>query len=122
MSRNHGGARNRPSRHADHGRASWSARSARASPPCCGNLLQRTFSHAENLPPELGCHEDESLAIHGTPLGGATLLHMCIDYGEMEIAQWLLHRGIDVNVCAATDADGFGGHTPIFSAVVSFAS
>jgi hypothetical protein len=46
---------------------------------------------------------------------------MCIDYGELEIAQWLLDRGMDVNVRAATDTDGFGGHTPIFSAVVSFA-
>jgi len=36
---------------------------------------------------------------------------MCIDYGEMEIAQWLLDRGMDANVRAATDADGFGGHT-----------
>jgi hypothetical protein len=82
------------------------------------HLLRRTFSHAEIYPRELGCHED---GVHGTPLGGATLLHMCIDYGELEIARWLLDRGMDVNVRAAIDADGFGGHTPIFSAVVSFA-
>ena len=83
--------------------------------------LQRTFSHREIYPPELGCHADEWLAVHGTPLGGATLLHLCIDYGELETARWLLDRGMDVNVRAAIDTNGFGGHTPIFSAVVSYA-
>jgi hypothetical protein len=85
------------------------------------HLLRRTFSHAEIYPPELGCHHDESLGVHGTPFDGTTLLHMSIDYGELEIAQWLLDRGMDANVRAATDADGFGGHTPLFSAVVSYA-
>ena len=81
-------------------------------------LLRRTFSHEEIYPPELGCH-DEVLATHGTPLAGATLLHMCVDYGEMEIARWLLERGMDVNARAAVDADGFGGHTALFATVVS---
>lgn len=85
------------------------------------DLLRRTFSHAELFPPELGCGSDGSLAFVGTPLGGATLLHMCVDYGELEIAEWLLDHGMDVNVRAETDADGFGGHTPLFSAVVSYA-
>jgi hypothetical protein len=58
--------------------------------------------------------------VQGTPLGGATLLHMCVDYGELEIATWLLDHGMDVNVRAAVDTDGFGGHTPLFSAVVSW--
>src|SRR5207247_10461503 len=44
-------------------------------------LLRRTFAHAEIYPPALGCH-DEVLATHGTPLGGATLLHMSVDYDE----------------------------------------
>ena len=82
-------------------------------------LLRRTFAYADIYPPELGCGEGDG--VHGTPLDGATLLHMCIDYGELEIFQWLLDRGMDVNVRAAADADGFGGHTPIFSAVVSYA-
>jgi hypothetical protein len=81
-------------------------------------LLRRTFTHEEIYPPEMGCH-DEVLATHGTPLGGATLLHMCIDYDEMEIAHWLLDRGMDVNARAATTADGFGGHTALFATVVS---
>ena len=81
-------------------------------------LLQRTFTHEEIYPPEVGCH-DEVLATQGTPLGGATLLHMCVDYEEMEIARWLLDHGMDPNTTAAVDANGFGGHTALFATVVS---
>jgi ankyrin repeat protein len=55
----------------------------------------------------------------GTALAGATLLHMCVDYDEMEIARWLLERGMNVDAKAAVDADGFGGHTALFATVVS---
>jgi Ankyrin repeat len=82
-------------------------------------LFSRTFSHHEIFPPELGCHADESLALHGTPLAGATLLHMCVDYDELEIARWIIERGADVNARAAVDLEGFGGHTPLFGCVVS---
>jgi hypothetical protein len=81
-------------------------------------LLRQTFRHEEIYPPELGCH-DEVLATHGTPLAGTTLLHMCVDYDELEIARWLIEHGMDVNIRAEVDADGFGGHTPLFSTVVS---
>jgi Ankyrin repeat len=81
-------------------------------------LLQRTFTHEEIYPPELGCH-DEVLATQGTPLAGTTLLHLCADYDEIEIARRLLERGMDPNVKAAVDADGFGGHTALFATVVS---
>jgi hypothetical protein len=81
-------------------------------------LLRRTFAHEDIYPPALGCH-DEVLATHGTPLAGATLLHLCVDYDEFEIARWLLERGMDVNSRAAVGADGFGGHTAIFATVVS---
>ena len=81
-------------------------------------LLRKTFTHEEIYPPELGCH-DEVLATHGTPLAGATLLHMCVDYDELEIARWLLEHGMDVDARAAVDPDGFGGHTALFATVVS---
>jgi ankyrin repeat protein len=81
-------------------------------------LLQRTFTYEEIFPPALGCHDDP-LATQGTPLAGTTLLHMCVDYDEMEIAQWLLARGMDVDARAAVDAEGFGGHTALFATVVS---
>lgn len=81
-------------------------------------LLHRRFSHEEIYPPELGCH-DEVLATQGTPLTGTTLLHMCVDYDELEIARWLLTRGMDPNIKARVDKDGFGGHTALFATVVS---
>jgi hypothetical protein len=81
-------------------------------------LLRKTFTHEEIYPPELGCH-DQVLATHGTPLAGATLLHMCVDYDELEIARWLLEHGMDVDARAAVDADSFGGHTALFATVVS---
>ncbi|MGH7720545.1 MAG: ankyrin repeat domain-containing protein [Gemmatimonadaceae bacterium] len=82
-------------------------------------LLTRTFSHREIYPPEVGCDADESLALHGTPLAGATLLHLCVDNDEIGIARWLIERGADVNATAEVDAEGFGGHTPLFGCVVS---
>lgn len=81
-------------------------------------LLKRTFRFPEIYPPELECH-DEVQATHGTPLAGATLLHICADYDEIEIARWLLDRGMNVDERAAIDSDGFGGHTALFSTVVS---
>jgi hypothetical protein len=81
-------------------------------------LLKRRFAFDEVFLPELGCH-DEVLATHGTPLGGTTLLHVCVDYDEIEIARWLLEQGVDVNERALVDAEGFGGHTALFSTVVS---
>jgi hypothetical protein len=82
-------------------------------------LLSRRFSHREIYPPEMGCHEDASLALHGTPIAGGTLLHLCVDYDEIEIAQWLIAKGADVDAPALVDAEGWGGHTPLFGCVVS---
>jgi hypothetical protein len=82
-------------------------------------MLGRTFSHEEIYPPALGCSADHSYALHGTPLAGTTLLHICVDFDEIEIARWLIERGADVNTRAAIDADGFGGHTALFGCVVS---
>jgi hypothetical protein len=85
------------------------------------DLLTRTFAHADIYPPSLKCHAEEWLAGHGTPLAGSTLLHMCVDYDEIEIARWLLERGMPVDAKAAVDGDGFGGHTALFGCVVSYA-
>jgi hypothetical protein len=82
-------------------------------------LLSKTFTHEEIYPPALGCHDDHSLALHGTELAGATLLHLSVDTYEIEIARWMLARGADVNVRAAVDDEGFGGHTALFACVVT---
>ena len=81
------------------------------------SLLHRTFSSREIFPPELGCGDEW---LPRTTLEGVTLLHLCVEFDEMEIAEWLLDRGMDANVKAAVDLDGFGGHTALFHAVVSF--
>jgi hypothetical protein len=84
-------------------------------------LTQHRFTSREIYPPELGCAEDGNSGMHGTPLAGTTLLHLAIDFDEQEIFDLLLAHGADVNARAAVDADGFGGHTPLFNAVVSTA-
>jgi hypothetical protein len=83
------------------------------------DLLTRTFSHREIYPPELGCHADESLALHGTPVAGTSLLHLCAEFVEVEAARWLLGQGMDPNARAAVDDEGFGGHTALFGCVVT---
>ena len=83
------------------------------------DLFTRTFSHHEIYPLALGCHADPTLALHGTPLDGTTLLHLCVDNDELELARWMLDRGADPNARAAVDSDGFGGHTALFGCVVS---
>ena len=81
-------------------------------------LLYRTFAHEVIYPPEMGCG-DPLDATTGTPLGGATLLHMCVEYDEIEIGRWLLSKGADPNAKARVGKSGFGGYTPLFNTVVS---
>jgi hypothetical protein len=82
-------------------------------------LPTRTFSLAEIYPPAMGCGPDLSFGLHGTPLDGTTLLHISVEFDEIEIARWLIEHGADVNAPAEIDADGFGGHTPLFGCVVN---
>ncbi|HEY4206113.1 MAG TPA: hypothetical protein VGM31_04835 [Puia sp.] len=82
-------------------------------------LIHRRFRYREIYPPELGCADDGRSGLHGTPIDGTTLLHLSIDFDEREIFDWLLEQGADVNAPATTDDEGFGGHTPLFNAIVS---
>ncbi|MGH7713740.1 MAG: ankyrin repeat domain-containing protein, partial [Gemmatimonadaceae bacterium] len=54
-------------------------------------LLRRTFSYAEIMPPELKCRQPEpgsyDEGLPRTPLAGATLLHACVEFEEIAIAQ-----------------------------------
>lgn len=83
------------------------------------SLFTRTFSHREIYPLALGCSEDETFALHGTPLAGGTLLHLCVDYDEFDVAEWALAKGAQADTPAAIDEDGFGGHTALFGTIVS---
>ena len=82
-------------------------------------FVNGTYRLDEIYPRSMGCSEDPSYGLHGTPLNGAGLLHMAIDYDEVEIGRWLLDHGADVNLRAEVDSDGFGGQTPLFHAVVN---
>ena len=83
------------------------------------HLIMQRFSLLEIYPPELGCAKDGRSGMHWTPIDGTTLLHLAIDFDEAEIVDLLLENGADVNACGNIDAHGFGGHTPIYNAVVS---
>jgi hypothetical protein len=82
-------------------------------------LIDRHFSLLEIYPPELGCPKDGKSGMHWTPIDGTTLLHLAIDFDEEDIFDMLLAERADVNARARVDTDGFGGHTPIYNAVVS---
>jgi hypothetical protein len=84
-------------------------------------LIHRRFSYHEIYPTELGCADDFISGLHGTPIDGTTLLHLSIDFDEQEIFDWLLEQGADVNAAAIIDKEEFGGHTPLFNAIVSCA-
>jgi hypothetical protein len=84
-------------------------------------LIHRRFTHREIYPLEMGCSDNLLYGLHGTPIDGTTLLHLSIDFDELEIFDWLLSQGADVNAAALVDKEGFGGHTPLFNALVSCA-
>jgi hypothetical protein len=67
-------------------------------------------------------HRHVSLVSAFTPLLDATLLHVAAEYGHLEAAKTLIAKGADVNARAGFDAQGLGGHTPIFHVVNSNAN
>jgi ankyrin repeat protein len=83
------------------------------------SLLEHRFFECEIFPADLGIKPGDGL--HVTPVAGSTLLHLAIEYDDFDVARWLIDRGADVNAKTAIDADGFGGHTPLFHTVVSLA-
>lgn len=73
----------------------------------------------EFYPLSLRCSDDRSLALHGAPLDGGTLLHLSVDNGDHEMTAFLLEQGADPNAKAALDSEGYGGHTALYGALVS---
>jgi hypothetical protein len=82
------------------------------------DLLTRTFDITDVYPLAPACSRDPYSA-QGTPVHGTTLLHIAAYFDELDIAAWLLDQGMDPNVRAAIDGEGFGGYTALFSTVVS---
>lgn len=81
-------------------------------------VVHRRFTHREIYPEELGCRDPLDATV-GTPLDGTTLLHMCVEFDEMEVARWLLEHGADPDARATVGRSGFGGYSPLFNSVVS---
>jgi ankyrin repeat protein len=84
------------------------------------SLLEHRFEASEIVPVELGINAADVL--HVTPVVGSTLLHLAIEYDDIDVARWLIERGADVNAKAALDEYGFGRHTPLFHTVVTLAA
>ncbi len=67
------------------------------------DLLTRTFDIADIFPLAPACSREPYTA-QGTPVHGTTLLHIAAYFDELEIAEWLLDRGMDPDARAAIDA------------------
>jgi hypothetical protein len=72
------------------------------------DLLNHPLAIDDIYPLALGCHDDRDLALHGAPLQGATLLHLAVEYEELEVARWLIDHGANANARAIVDDTGFG--------------
>jgi ankyrin repeat protein len=83
------------------------------------SLLERRFTYGEVFIKHDGTVGD---AYPATPVSGCTLLHLALEFDDIDVARWLIERGADVNARAAIDAEGPGGHTPLFHTVANLAS
>jgi hypothetical protein len=84
------------------------------------SLLARRFTHREVFCTTLDGPPGD--AYPATPVSGATLLHLALEFDDIDVARWLIEHGADVNARAAIDADGIKGHTPLFHTVVNLAA
>jgi hypothetical protein len=83
------------------------------------SLVERPFTYGDVFFNQHGTPGD---AYPATPVSGCTLLHLALEFDDIDVARWLVEHGADVNARAAIDAEGFGGHTPLFHTVVNLAS
>lgn len=85
------------------------------------SLLDRRFTHAEIFSADGSPVAVPGDAYPATPVDGGTLLHLALEFDDIDVARWLLERGADVNARAAVGGQGLVGHTPLFHTVVSLA-
>jgi ankyrin repeat protein len=81
-------------------------------------LLERRFTYGEVFAVE--SEGEPGDAFPATPVSGVTLLHLALEFDDIDVARWLIDRGADVNARAI--GDGAAGHTPLFHTVVSLAA
>ncbi|NQX41435.1 hypothetical protein SAMN05421820_10719 [Pedobacter steynii] len=62
-------------------------------------------------------HRKYNLRCAYTPLFEASLLHICAEFNHGATAEVLLKHGMNVDVKAGIDENGFGGQTPVFHTV-----
>ena len=116
------GSRFQASGHGAHGRAPAGLPPARGA--TCGttpDMASRLYPEHDVFPPGFGIKTYLLPMPAVTPLsGGVTLLHVAIECCDVETApngSSVTER--DVNAAAGTDADGFGGWTPLFHAMAT---
>ncbi len=82
-------------------------------------LTHRRWKEGEIYPLKLGIKPGDGL--HAVPVDGVTFLHLAIEYDDLDLAQWLLDQGADVNARAAGGEGGADAntHSPLFHSVVS---
>jgi ankyrin repeat protein len=79
------------------------------------SLLDRRFTFGEAFAVETEGEPGD--AYPATPVSGVTLLHLALEFDDIDVARWLIERGANVNARATGD-----GHTPLFHTVVNLAS
>jgi hypothetical protein len=85
-------------------------------------LLSVLLDNSSQLDIQLASNKDALLKRYSfhctfTPLYEVSLLHICAEYNHLACAEILVKHGADINSKAGLDANGFGGHTPIFHTV-----
>ena len=52
-----------------------------------------------------------------TPFYKVSLLHICAEFNHISCAKVLIQHGLDIDIAAGIDENGFGGQTPVFHTV-----
>lgn len=77
------------------------------------------FQETEIFPTENDKHQVSPYAYVVPLSGGVTLLHLAVEFCDIDIASFLLASGADVNARSDYCADGYGGWTPLFHSVAT---
>ena len=74
-------------------------------------LLERRFTYGEVFAVE--SEGEPGDAYPATPVSGVTLLHLALEFDDIDVARWLIDRGADVNARAISDAEGRRAHAAV---------